>query len=102
MAMNIGNAAAAYANAMKSAGAPGLEARDKAGGGFAELLKDASQDAIGTLQKAETLSVKAASKEADLLDVVTAVNNADATLQTVVAVRDRVIQAYQDIIRMPI
>jgi flagellar hook-basal body complex protein FliE len=34
--------------------------------------------------------------------VVAAVTNAEVTLQTVLAVRDRVIQAYQDIIRMPI
>jgi flagellar hook-basal body complex protein FliE len=34
--------------------------------------------------------------------VVTAVSNAEVTLQTAVAVRDRVIQAYLDIIRMPI
>jgi flagellar hook-basal body complex protein FliE len=34
--------------------------------------------------------------------VVTAVTNAELTLETVVAVRDRVVQAYQDILRMPI
>jgi flagellar hook-basal body complex protein FliE len=34
--------------------------------------------------------------------VVTAVAEADLTLQTVVAVRDRVIEAYQNIMRMPI
>ena len=102
MAINVGNAAAAYANAMKIGSAPGLEARDKAGGGFAALLKDAAQDAIGDMRQAESLSMKAAAKEADLLQVVQAVNGAETSLQTVVAVRDRVIQAYQDIIRMPI
>jgi len=34
--------------------------------------------------------------------VVTAVTNAEVTLQTVVAVRDKVISAYQDILRMPV
>jgi flagellar hook-basal body complex protein FliE len=38
----------------------------------------------------------------DIRDVVMAVNNAEVTLQTVVAVRDKVIAAYQDIMRMPI
>jgi flagellar hook-basal body complex protein FliE len=34
--------------------------------------------------------------------VVTAVSNAEVTLQTVVAVRDRVVAAYLDILKMPI
>jgi flagellar hook-basal body complex protein FliE len=46
--------------------------------------------------------MKGMAKEAELTDVVTAVSNAELTLQTVVTIRDRVIQAYQDIIRMPI
>jgi len=33
--------------------------------------------------------------------VITAVAEAEVTLQTVVAVRDRVIEAYRDIARMP-
>ena len=40
--------------------------------------------------------------EADVTDVVMAVTNAETTLQTVVAVRDRVMAAYQEILRMPI
>jgi flagellar hook-basal body complex protein FliE len=39
---------------------------------------------------------------ADPTDVVQAVNSADMTLQTVVAIRDKMIGAYQDILRMPI
>src|SRR3546814_16541976 len=77
-----------------------MEARG--GGSFSELLREVGQNAVQELRGAEQLSAKAAAKEADLLEVVTAVNNAEVTLQTVVAVRDRVIQAYQDIIRMPI
>ena len=38
----------------------------------------------------------------DVSQVVMAVTNAEVTLETVVAVRDRVIQAYQDILKMPI
>ena len=46
--------------------------------------------------------MQAVANQADLNDIVTAVNNAEMTLQTVVAIRDRVIQAYQEILRMPI
>jgi flagellar hook-basal body complex protein FliE len=38
----------------------------------------------------------------DLTSVVTAVSEAELTLQTVIAVRDRVIEAYKDIMRMPV
>jgi len=40
--------------------------------------------------------------EADLTDVVAAVNSAETTLQVVTGLRDRMIQAYQEILRMPI
>ena len=40
--------------------------------------------------------------QGSLIDVVTAVSSAEASLETVMAVRDQVIQAYQEIMRMPI
>ncbi len=40
--------------------------------------------------------------EADLKDVITAVANAEQTLETVVAVRDKVLAAYNEILKMPI
>ena len=48
------------------------------------------------------MSAQAAIGKADLTDVVTAVTNAEMTLQTVTAVRDKVVSAYQEILRMPI
>ena len=44
----------------------------------------------------------AAMGRGDLVDVVTAVAAAEATMETVIAVRDEVIKAYQEIMRMPI
>ena len=101
MAINPLSAAGAYANASKVGTSPGMEARE-GGSSFAEMIKDAGRSTAQELRGAEQLSAKAAAKEADLLQVVNAVTNAEVSLQTVVAVRDRVIQAYQDIIRMPI
>ena len=102
MTIPIAHAAAtAYANAAKAAG-PGIAARDEGGSGFAELLKQAADGAIGSLQQGEAASIKAMNGKADIAEVVTAVTNAEVSLQTVTAVRDRVIQAYQDILRMPI
>ena len=102
MAVNFTNALTAYANAAARAGKPGLEARGDGGGDFAKLLQDVAKSATETLRSGEDMSIRAAAGQADLVEVVTAVNNAEMTLQTVVAVRDQVIQAYNDIIRMPI
>jgi flagellar hook-basal body complex protein FliE len=43
-----------------------------------------------------------AAGKAELMDVVTAISSAEASLDTVMAVRDQVISAYQEIMRMPI
>jgi flagellar hook-basal body complex protein FliE len=51
---------------------------------------------------AETQMASAVQGQGSLIDVVTAVSSAEASLETVMAVRDQVIQAYQEIMRMPI
>ena len=69
---------------------------------FASFIKEASKNSIETLKDGELMSIKGVTVEADLTDVVAAVNSAEATLQLVTTLRDRMIQAYQEIIRMPI
>jgi flagellar hook-basal body complex protein FliE len=54
------------------------------------------------MAQGEQASLQAATGKADLAQVTEAVNNAEVAMQTVVAIRDRVISAYQDIMRMPI
>jgi flagellar hook-basal body complex protein FliE len=106
MKVGFANAAAAYTNAAQKIGTPTLPgtagSQATAGGNFADMVQGATQSAIDSVQSGEAASVTAAAGKADLSDVVTAVTNAEVTLQTVVAVRDRVIQAYQEILRMPI
>ena len=53
-------------------------------------------------REAEVKAAGLVQGKGDLVDVVTAVNSAEMTLETVVAIRDKVIAAYQDILRMPI
>ena len=102
MAINPADAIKAFNQAARLGGA-GLEPRERnEGGSFAELVGELANDLAETGKKAEAMSAKAAAGEAELLDVVTAVSNAELTLQAVVAVRDRVINAYQEILRMPI
>ena len=99
-------AANAYAAAQKAMGVdpgPGaVGAAGGAGGGFGELLKAAMSDAIRSSKTAETQMAAQVQGKAELVDVVTAISAAESSLETVMAVRDQVISAYQEIMRMPI
>jgi flagellar hook-basal body complex protein FliE len=98
------SAAKAYLQTAQTlAKAPGL---DEMGGSQGPAFGDFLNTAISSVSKAgvtaETAITNASMGNADLVDVVTAVAAAEATLETVIAVRDEVIKAYQDIMRMPI
>lgn len=68
---------------------------------FGALLERVLTDAVDAGRKSETQATQAVAGGSNLQDVVEAVNGAELTLQTVVAVRDRIISAYQEIMRMP-
>ena len=59
-------------------------------------------DAARAYRDAEAKSMQAIAGGGDITDVVTAVSKAELALQTTVTIRDRVVQAYQDIMKMPI
>ena len=70
--------------------------------GFDDLLRNVMTDAVQQSRAAETQMAAHVNGQADLVSVVTAIASAEASLETVVAVRDQVIAAYQEIMRMPI
>jgi flagellar hook-basal body complex protein FliE len=74
----------------------------KEGGGFADLVKQAVGSVAETGRVADGQTFEAAVGKSDMVDVVTAVAESEAALETLVAVRDRVIAAYEEIMRMPI
>lgn len=97
----------AYAQALGNLGTLGAGEKGPAGAssgpsGFAQVLGGVLENAVEAGRTSEAAAVKAAAGKADVADVVTAINNAELALETVVAVRDRVISAYQEIMRMPI
>jgi flagellar hook-basal body complex protein FliE len=103
MAIAPAAASAAYQSIAKM----GVTAAPTAGAGaagsnFGDFLSNAVKDATQTMQQGEQMATKQASGKADIVDVVNAVNSAELTLDTVVAVRDKVIAAYQSIMQMPI
>tara|TARA_B100001123_G_C15143407_1_gene960517 strand:+ start:784 stop:1125 length:342 start_codon:yes stop_codon:yes gene_type:complete len=69
---------------------------------FKDLISNSMDQARDAGYQGEMTSTKAVAKEAELHDLITAVSNAELTLNTVVAVRDKMIAAYQDVIKMPI
>jgi flagellar hook-basal body complex protein FliE len=101
MAVDPLSAARAYqqaAQAMQRSGeAAGADQMD-----FGALVQDAVRQAGQSAGVAEQQSLAVAAGQANIVDVVTAIAAAETQLQTVIAVRDQVISAYQEILRMPI
>lgn len=102
------SAANAYASVAKLATNPsallgkGAGASEASETSFASVLKDA----LGTVgemgRKSDAQTRAAANGKANMVDVVTAVSETEVAIDAVVAVRDKVIAAYEEIMRMPI
>lgn len=93
----------AYAQAAKMGGmGAGEAAAATPGSSFGDMLSSVLGETSSTGRAAEAKAGELLQGKGDIVDVVTAVNAAEMSLETVVAIRDRVIAAYQDIMRMPI
>ncbi len=101
MAIDPLSAARAYQQAAQASriadGTNGAENVD-----FGALVQEAIRQAGASATQAEQQALAVAGGQANIVDVVTAIAAAETQLQTVIAVRDQVIQAYQEILRMPI
>jgi flagellar hook-basal body complex protein FliE len=98
-------AAAAYqgaARVARSGPAGGTDESAPGNADFGSILAQAAQNTMQSLKAGEQASLRALAGKADVGQVVQAVSAAEVTLQATIAVRDRVVQAYQEIIRMPI
>ena len=99
------NAYAALARMTSSAGVgAGAGNGAEIGGGqsFGALLKDAVGSVMEAGKKSDAQTIAMTSGKANVMDVVTAVAETDVAVSTLVSVRDRMIQSYEDIMRMPI
>jgi flagellar hook-basal body complex protein FliE len=97
-------ALSAYQAALKraQAGTAPPQAGGAAAPRFEAFLKAEVEGAARDLGASEARSAQAVTGRADLQQVVEAVTAAELSLQKVTAVRDRVIAAYQEIMRMPV
>ena len=95
------NAYAALAR-MTEIGGGAAKASEAGGQSFGAMLKDAIGSVMDSGKTADAQTMAMASGKANVMDVVTAVAETDVAVSTLVSVRDRVIQAYEDIMKMPI
>jgi flagellar hook-basal body complex protein FliE len=104
--MAIPAAAAAAYQAVSQLGSASAStassATGAAGGNFSDFLSGAIKDSVSSMQAGEQAATQQVSGKANIVDVVNSVNSAEITLDTVVAVRDKVVAAYQSIMNMPI
>ena len=100
-------AAGAYAQ-VQAGGAGGIAGGDGFGadatsaGGFGATLERALQGVVQTGHAADAAAARGISGEGNLTEVVMAVSKAQLALQSTTVIRDRVVQAYQDIMKMSI
>lgn len=108
--MTIPASAAAAANAYAALGRLGTETGGTArlgeasvgGPSFGSILKDVVHAVTGAGAKADAQTQAVAMGKANMVDVVTAVAESETAIATLVSVRDKVIAAYEDILKMPI
>ncbi|MFI4974494.1 MAG: flagellar hook-basal body complex protein FliE [Caulobacterales bacterium] len=93
-------AANAYAAVQGAAGSSlAGPAASAAGPDFGQMVNSAISDAMNASRTAETQMAAQVQGKANLVDVVTAISSAETSLNTVLAIRDQVISAYQEIMR---
>lgn len=79
-----------------------LETGSSSGGGFAEKLASALDNIQGTVQNANQLAAGAATGDVTAAEYLTAATDAQLTVQLALAVRNRAVEAFNEIMRMPV
>jgi len=77
-------------------------AASRVGDDFGSVLANIGGNAVQTLKTSEATAISGLEGKASVQEVVSAVMTAEQTLQAALAIRDKVVQAYQEIARMQI
>jgi flagellar hook-basal body complex protein FliE len=102
------SAAGAYAKLARLAdpganiGKIGAAKSDSNGPGFGQMVKEAIGSVVEAGKKSDAQSQAMAAGKANMVDVATAVTETEVAIESMVSIRDKVIQAYEEIMRMPI
>ncbi|MFN3263078.1 MAG: flagellar hook-basal body complex protein FliE [Pikeienuella sp.] len=100
MEVNSALASRLYQN-VQGALAPG-DGNRKARPGMAETAQEAAQSFVETLRQGEETAKAGMVGKADPQSVVTALASAELAVQSAISIRDRVVESYQEILRMPV
>lgn len=93
---------ASAADSVQAAGKSSVTTAANAIGDFGQMLTQVANDAVGSLKAGEATAISGLQGKATVQQVVQAVSDAQSSLQTALAVRDKAVSAYQDITRMTI
>jgi flagellar hook-basal body complex protein FliE len=99
---NVARLADPSAGLGKAVGAVGAAGEAANGSSFGAMLKDALNSVAVSGHKSDAQTQAMVAGKADMVDVVTAVSETEVAVETMVAVRNKVIEAYQSIMSMPI
>lgn len=107
MATPFNAAAAAYGNVSRlisdqAAGKLPAPSAGAAGPDFGQMLTEQLNSVTEAGQKSDQLAIDMVNGKANVIDVVTALAETETAMEAMVTVRDRVISAYEEIMRMPI
>jgi len=92
----------AYKSALNQIKSTPVSSGETSGASFSDLIKQSVSSAIDAQHKSEQVSASALMGNADMTDVIQSINDAEIALNTVLAVRDKVISAYQNIMNTSI
>jgi flagellar hook-basal body complex protein FliE len=79
-----------------------VSGKGQGGPSFGAMLKDAVTSVVDAGRKSDAQSQALVAGKANIVDVATAVAETETAVEAMVAVRDKVIAAYEEIMRMPI
>ena len=96
------NAYASLARIADASGGLGKAVGESQGPSFGALLKDAIGSVLEAGKASDAQQRAMVAGKANIVDVVTAVSETEVAVEALVSVRDRMIQAYEEIMRMPI
>lgn len=100
---SIARGAYQSSRALKSeAPGPAAEAAQSGAQTFADMLKGATADAVHTVREADAVARAGMAGKADTQQVVEATVALESTVKIAVSMRDKFVQAYQEVLRMPI
>lgn len=102
MVMNVSSALSAYKQAETSGLSGKAAGASVKGTGFSDVLTDFMVDTVKSARESEQLAAQGAMGKADLQEVILAVSNTEVMMQTLTSIRDKVISAYQEVLRTSI